>query len=269
MLATRPGTEKSWRELTVSEFRVMGLANGAPKNPQHVPLMAIGSLDGVPARVIAKGEPPPGPFADVRELCAAWTKAMTGPIKAAFPGDRYPGEIGPPHCAPLSEPRARKVPGEVAKGPFLSGQFVHVNETEEEKARLVLQTDKGVSLTNVVLWSRYHDDPGCGHASNESFEDANLMMTSMGRPTLVIRILRSDVYWQGSGDPGGTVESAYACSVDAHGAASCEGPIVVGRAVGWPLGWDVVNGTFPPIDVTKTKWAFRRAPDLGPAGDLR
>jgi len=269
VLATRPGTEKSWRELTVSELRVMGLANGAPENPQHVPLMAIGSLDGIPARSTPKGEPPPGPFADVNALCAAWDKAMAGPIKAAFPGDRYPGEIGRPHCKPLSDARLSKVRNDVAKGPFVSGQFLLVNETERQEARLALQTEKGVSLTNVVLWSRYHGDPGCGHASDEVFEDAQLMTTAMGRPTLVIRILRSDVYWLGSMDPGGTVEHAYACTVDDHGAASCEGPVAVARSVGWPAGWDVANGTYPPVDVTKTKWAFRREPVLGPAGDLR
>lgn len=269
VLATRPGTEKTWRELTVSEFRVMGLANGAPDNPQHVPLMAIGSLDGVPARAMQKGEPPPGPFAGVKELCAAWDKAMAGPIKAAFPGDRYPGEIGGPHCSRMTDARLAKVRAAVSKGPFLSGEFLHVNEPELEKARLMLQTDKGVSLTNVVLWSRYHGDPGCGHASEEQFEDATLTTTSMGRPTLIVRILRSDVYWLGARDPGGTVENAYACSVDANGAASCEGPVVVGRSVGWPAGWDLTTGSFPTVDPEKTKWAFRHEPVLGPAGDLR
>jgi hypothetical protein len=72
VLATLPGSEKSWKELTVSEFRVMGTAGGAPENPEHVPAMAIGNLDGVPERKPAgRGTPPPGPFPSFAALCAA------------------------------------------------------------------------------------------------------------------------------------------------------------------------------------------------------
>ena len=269
VLSTRPGTEKRWRELTVSEFRVLGLANGAPESPQHLPAMAIGSLDGVKPHETPRGAPPSGPFATVMELCAAYDKAMAPLVLAAFPGDRYPGTIGGPHCVPLDEPKAATVRAEVTKGPFRSGQFVRVNDTKEEKARLVLETGRGVSLTNVVLWSRYHDDPGCGHASQETFEDGKLLTTSLGGAILVLRVARTEVYWQGSTDPGGTVETAYACAVDAGGAASCEGPLVVGRTRGWPNGWDIAKGTFPPVDLGASTWSFRREPALGPAGDLR
>ena len=269
VLATLPGSEKTWKELTVSEFRVLGLANGAPENPQHLPAMAIGSLDGVKPYEVAKGAPPPGPFASVKELCVAYDAAMAAPILKAFPGDRYPGEIGRPHCVPLDRPKAGDVRAQTTKGPFRSGQFVRVNDTKFEKARLVLETERGVSLTDVVLWSRYHDDPGCGHASDDFFEDATLMTTGLGRETLILRLVRTDVYWLGATDPGATVESAYACSVDATGAASCEGPVVVGRSPGWPTGWDVAAGRFPRVDAAKETWTFRRAPVLGPAGDLR
>lgn len=269
VLSTRPGTEKKWQELTVSEFRVLGLANGAPENPAHVPAMAIGDLDGVKPHEVSRGSPPTGPFPTVKDLCAAYDRAMAAPILKAFPGDRYPGEVGRPHCTLIDEPKAKLVGAEVAKGPFRGGQFVRVNTTSEEMARLVLETERGVSLTNIILWSRFHDDPGCGHASEARFEDARSMTAEGGRELLVVRIARTDIYWLGATDAGGTVETAYACSADAAGAASCEGPLVVGRTKGWPPGWDVGRGTFPRVDLDKATWSFRREPRLGPAGDLR
>jgi hypothetical protein len=267
VLETVAGTEKKWKELTVSELRVWGFANGAPGNPHHVPAMAIGTLDGAPVRREIRGEPASGPFASIDDLCRAYTKSMAPLIKAAFPGDRYPGEIGPPHCE-----RARYVSmreAVVAQGPFIGGDFVRVNEPAEEKARLALRTDKGFSLTNVVLWSRYHDDPGCGHGSSSSLEDAFVAKSATGRDYLVIRILNSDIYWGGATNPGGTVETAYACTTDAAGAAVCEGPLVTARSTGWPRGWDPALGKYPPVTVETPTWDFRKAPVLGPAGDLR
>ncbi len=269
VLATLPGTEKKWQELAVSEFRVLGFANGAPENPAHVPAMAIGELDGVKVHVATRGEGPAGPFLTVEELCVAWDKAVTPLIDAAFPGDRYPGKIGHPHCHPLADPPPAAVALAVRKGPFKGGRFVALNDAEEEKLRLVLETDKGVSVTNVLLASFYHGDPGCGHASRSAFVDAKLLTASLGREVLVVRIARTDVYWQGSTNPGGTFETAYACSVDQRGAATCEGPLVVGRAPGWPDGWDVSAGTFPVVDLAKVKWALHQDSVLGPAGDLR
>lgn len=269
VLATLPGSEKSWQELTVSELRVLGLANGAPEKPQHLPAMAVGSLDGVVPHEATRGETPTGPFATVGALCAAYHEVMAPRVAAAFPGDRYPGKIEGPHCAPWAKPPIAKVDATVTGGPFLGGQFVRVDDAAEQSARLVLRTAKGFTLTPVVLWSRYHDDPGCGHASEHTLEDAKVVEASLGRESLVVRIMSTDVYWLGATDPGGTVETAYACAVDTRGAVTCKGPLVVGRAPGWPEGWDLGRGTFPAVDATRVKWTSRKDPILGPAGDLR
>ncbi|NOU32241.1 MAG: hypothetical protein HOO96_30415 [Polyangiaceae bacterium] len=268
VLTTLPGTEKKWQELSVSELRVLGDTGGAPENPEHIPAMAIGSLDGVPAHASVKGEAPVGPFATLAALCAAYDKAMTSFIDAAFPGDRYPGKIEGPHCAPWQYPPAAAVSAMVTGGPFLSGQFVRVHDAQDDSAQLVLQTKEGYSLTKVRLWSRYHNDPGCGHASDHSLEDARLVKVG-AHEALVLRLLRTDIYWLGATDPGGTFEDAYACKVDDHGAAACEGPVVSGRSVGWPGGWNPGAGTFPAIVASKVKWDSRKTPTLGPAGDLR
>lgn len=267
VLETKAGTEKGWRELVVSELRVFGYANGAPENPTHLPELALGSLDGAPPRREAlEDKPKAGPFPSVAELCLDYTRAMSKPIDAAFPGDRYPGKIGPVHCAPVKE-AAPVVTGQGS--PFRSAIVVRVNDPERENARLVLETAKGFALTSVKLWSRYHDDPGCGHASEHSFEDAKLVTGARGRTVLVLRTLATDVYWLGATDPGGTVERAYACDEDEAGAARCEGPLVTARTEGWPPGWDVASGQFPKVDADKLVWTFRKPPALGPAGDLR
>jgi hypothetical protein len=269
VLATLPGSEKKWQELVVSELRVLGLANGAPESPQHLPAMAIGSLDGVAPRKTGRGEPPAGPFATLEELCAAYDKAMTPLIDAAFPGDRYPGKIGGPHCKPLDDPEVPALGAKMTTGPFVSAVWMHVNDPARESARMVVRSERGFSFTKIALWARYHDDPGCGHASSSSFEDATVVKANLDRDVVIVRMLQTDIYWLGSTDPGGTVESAYACGVDARGAATCDGPLVSGRSSGWPDGWDVSKGTFPAVTVANTAWKFRRPPILGPAGDLR
>ncbi len=267
---TIPGTELRWRELTVSEFRVLGIAGDAPLSPNHLPAMAIGSLDGARHHEVARGEPPAGPFPSVAALCAAYDRIMSPVILAAFPGNRYPGIIEGPHCLPIDAPPVARVSSQVRKGPFLSGQFVHVNDASQEKVRLVLVTATGASLTNVVLWSRHHDDPGCGHASREVFEETTLFTSSLGRPYLIVKIVRADVYWLGMAGLSGIVETAYACSVDDVGAARCDGPIEIGRAPGWPPGWEgAALPVVPELDLAKVQWKTRRAPALGPAGDLR
>ncbi|MFO0639930.1 MAG: hypothetical protein U0183_12010 [Polyangiaceae bacterium] len=267
VLETAPGTEKTWNELVVSELRVFGLANGAKENPVHMPELAIGSLDGAPPRrEPVPGKPAPGPFATVTELCLDYTKAMAKPIDSAFPGDRYPGKIAAPHCTLASDPP----PSTAGEGsPFKSAKVVRIHDPAMERARLVLETDKGFSLTQVELWSRYHDDPGCGHASEHVFLGAKVEKGSRGRSVLVIRTLATDIYWLGATDPGGTVERAYACDVDASSVARCDGPVVLGRAIGWPGGWDPGRGTYPRVDPDKVSWTFRKRYSFGPAGDLR
>ncbi len=86
MTATLPGSEQKWKELAVSEFRVLGHPNGAPENLHHLPAMAIGSLDGVtPHQPPRSGEPPAGPFATLNELCAAYDRVMAGPSTPRSP----------------------------------------------------------------------------------------------------------------------------------------------------------------------------------------
>jgi hypothetical protein len=137
----------------------------------------------------------------------------------------------------------------------------------------ILETASGFSTTNVALWSRHHDDPGCLHGSNEIFEDARLAKTTTGRDVLIVRVVQKDLYWMLI-DPAAhaviVAEHAYACHVDDKGAASCEGPVVTALAhPALPANFDPGKAQFYAIDVATTPWLFRKEPILGPAGDLR
>ncbi|MBX3228456.1 MAG: hypothetical protein KIT84_07375 [Labilithrix sp.] len=273
VLATQPGTEKAWRELAVSELRVWGRAGGAPENPAHLPKVAIGALDGTRSHAKpAKTDPAPvGPFGTIEDLCKTYDRVMTPLIDLAFPGDRYPGKIEGPHCA---EDTVAAATATIAQGPFKSARFVRFDGVEEQRSLLVLETASGFSRTNVELWSRFHDDPGCLHGSHHEVEDARLVQTSTGQDVVIVRVLDRDVRWAQL-DPTlqglTTTERAYACRVDAKGAATCDGPLITARAhQGFPSGMvDPSDARLYVIDVTKTPWTSRREPSLGPAGDLR
>ena len=268
VLATLPGTEKRWRELTVSELRVWGHAGGAPENPSHLPRMAIGSLDGVrPHPAPSRLSPPLGPFPTVAALCADYDRAMRPVIAAAFPGDRYPGKIEGPHCQPIADPPVAAV------APFTEAAFAIFHDDHEEKAKLVVRTAAGWSRTDVVLWSRYLDDPGCAHGSHEIVEDLRTVRTTTGADVALVRIVRKDVHWMlvdPTFDPISVEETAYACHVDAMGAASCDGPITTGRATPpWPEGLMPSDRKLYDIDLETMPWKTRSKPVLGAAGDLR
>ncbi len=231
ILATLPGSEKKWRELTVSEFRVWGKAGGAAENPSHLPLMAVGSLDGVRQHAPTALEGPTDAFESVATLCTAWSKIMKPQIDRAYPGDRYPGPIDEPHCH-VDDFRPQS-PSTFAMGPFLGGTFLDANDPEQEKSRLALQTAAGFTMTNVVLWSRYHDDPGCLHSAYSRVEDARLVTSPSAQPVLLVRILHKDYRWMQvdeSQNGATTLELAYACHIDTKGASACDGPLTTGRA---------------------------------------
>jgi hypothetical protein len=204
-------------------------------------------------------------------MCRAYDRVMTPGINQAFPGDRYPGVIPDPHCRPAKEP---VVEAAVTRGPFLGGQFMVFDDERAVSARLVLRTLAGLSRTSIVLWARDHDDPGCLRGDHHVFEDARLERTAAGSHVLVVRLLHKDVRWgiPDSFGPAVTVEEeAFACSVDSQGSAACDGPLVTAKAESssLPSGFNPSETRFFEIDPATTQWTFRRAPLLGPAGDLR
>ncbi len=274
VLETVPGTQKNWRELTISELRVWGRAGGAPANPARIPKMAIGSLDGrPPPKSVAKAEAPRGPFASPAELCAAYDKVMTPLIDAKFTDDTYPGKLPPPHCAMKPPPRGFSSAAFKA-GPFKDAAFAVVNGLEEQESVLLIETEKGWFRTDVRAWSRYIGDPGCLRATSALFEDVTFAKSSTGQDVALIRLVNREVMWGQMADElsrAATVESVYACRADATGAVACEGPKTLATAhEPLPPSWSPDTGAgFFAIDVEKIPWASRKKPTIGPAGDLR
>jgi hypothetical protein len=273
VLETLPGTKKEWRERVISELRVWGRAGGAPENPSHLPRMAIGSLDGVPPRPArAKGEPSAGPFPSIAAMCAAYDAVMTPVLDAAYPDDRFPGRIAPPHCMPAKASSTVRAPDDGGSLMLAYAGVVLLNDTERAGAHLVLRTARGYSFATMALWSRHHDDPGCLHATWDTVEDVHTSQMSTGPDVLVARVLHAERAWAqveptGNGDR--YREEAFACSAASDGSAVCTGPVVTARA-SRPLPRDFDGtGAGLAFDPEKVAWDYRRAPTLGPAGDLR
>lgn len=269
VLETKPGTEKQWKELAVSELRVLGYRRGAAMNPRAMPRLAIGSLDGVPKAANTRLNRPRGPFPTIGALCAAWDAAVTPDVEAALARGDLRDAVPGPHCG-LGSVEAGASAKVVAQGPFEEALWLSLNEVTTSGTRLVLRSKEGYSITDIELGTRGHFDPGCAHVAIHVIEDAELVHTESGRDVVVLRTLEADGYWAyGDGNPSGIVEYAYACDVDAEGVASCQGPLEVGRYWGWPAGWDYIERSYLVPDPAKVKWAKRVKPSLGPAGDLR
>lgn len=270
VLETVPGTEKGWRELTVSELRVWGRAGGAPENPRHIPKMAIGSLDGVPpAKPVAKVGPKDGPYASLDELCATYDRVMTPIIDEAHPDDSYPGRIKPPHCGRASHHSA----GGFTHGVFEEAAWIWLNDVDTIDTKLAIRTDKGWFCTRVLLESHYHGDPECQRAALAKFEDVTFAKTSTGQDVALVRLVSRDTDWSNMMQPerngARSTELAYACRVDAASGIACEGPKTLATA--WePMPPDPDRrDEFIGIKLDKIPWTNRKKPVIGPAGDLR
>jgi len=274
ILETVPGTQKKWRELTISELRVWGRAGGAPENPARIPRMAIGSLDGrPPPKPIERAEPPRGPFATPAELCAAYDAVMTPLIDAKFTDGEYPGKIPPPHCAVKQAPKGFSSAG-FETGAFKGATFAVIDGLEQHASVLLVATEKGWFRTDVRIWSRYIGDPGCLRATSELFEDVTVQKTSTGQDVALVRLLNREVRWGQMDDQlagADTTESVHACRVDAAGGVACEGPKILATAhEALPAAWSPDSGAaFFAIDVAKMPWASRKKANVGPSGDLR
>ena len=273
IVETVPGTQRTWRELTVSEFRVWGRAGGAPENPTHIPKMAIGGLDGGPSpKPVSNTDPVRGPFATVGELCVAYDKVMTPLIDAKFTDSDYPGKIPGPHCVAKGAPEGFSSRS-FERGPFKDARFVRGDDVERESSVLLLATEAGWFRTDVAAWTHYHRDPGCLHGRSNLFEDVQLSKASTGQEIAVIRLVERDVQWAQMDprlDGAATRELGYACRADVRSAVSCEGPKLLATAhEPLPTNWDPSQGAFFAIHVETIPWVGRKKAFIGPAGDLR
>jgi hypothetical protein len=155
VLATEPGTKTAWKELCVSELRVVGIPGKLDLNPfgPHVPDVRVGALGGVKldkdTRAAVRAllaSPSPDAF------CAAHV-AHWKPINDAHTG--YPGPL-PTECTPK--------PSLMKGAPVAPFQDAILLERDEDEAHLVsvaFQTATGWHMNGVTLFEDSRADPHC------------------------------------------------------------------------------------------------------------
>lgn len=158
VLETLPGTKAAWKELVVSELKVVGTP-GKERRQGHEPLrVTTGSLDAAPPAFAFQDAfgATEGPAKDVAAVCAAFVAAQAT-AKPAFETD--------PPLVP-KQPTCEEVPATfpiALGGPFRS---VHVVARQTRFAgsgqALVVETDTGFYLAP-FSWGVKDDpgDPGC------------------------------------------------------------------------------------------------------------
>lgn len=147
------GTQKSWREIVVSEFRVFGTPGTARLAAPRTPDVSVAS----------KPELSPKNVGDVSEktvaaYCAAWSAKVKPLLHQRYEVEgNYPGPIPEPYCDPKGTPLVvDQLPSGISSAFLLS----RTNVTATESV-LAFTTGDHVA-TPFVLASTDHGDPGCG-----------------------------------------------------------------------------------------------------------
>ena len=188
VLETKPGSEKRWKELTVSELRVIGKPRGATRTQRQWPRLALGSLEGLPRASAPADGLPRGPFPTIASLCAAWNAAVDPRVASAFARGEIRSRPEAPHCGPADVTVG--APASVAaQGPFEEAAWLALTEPYTSSTRLALRTAQGWSITEIALDERGHDDPGCAHVGLDLLEDVKLVRTEAGRDVVLLRTL--------------------------------------------------------------------------------
>lgn len=160
VLEVEPGTKKEWRELVVSELRVVGEPGKTRAPEDYVPRIGVGSYDAYPPTL-----PPdpvalalPGPYADLAALCAAWPaigKREYLESKESYEMFGAPKK-GEPTCA--EEPFGARFTPDAT---FLELKSLRLSDGAGAWSVPVLRTARGWS----AIGYRYHEvgtpDPGC------------------------------------------------------------------------------------------------------------
>jgi hypothetical protein len=269
VLETVPGTKKEWRELTVSELRVWGHGGGAPRNPTHLPKLAVGSLEGVPTpKPLPKADIPRGPFTSIAQLCTAIDRVVQPALRMKFGEDAFSGGA---RCK-VGEQYGLD-PKTFEGGPFDDATLIDYDDFEEDRTSLAVRTPKGWFRTDVHVRSHVHMDPGCMDAVRDRVEDVRIAKTATGQPVAILRVVERETKWanpQPSENSSVWTETVYGCRLDSAQAPSCEGPKVLATTKAPnPPDFTFDHERFFAVDLVAIPWRARKTAVLGPSGDLR
>jgi hypothetical protein len=163
--ATVAGTRKDWRELAVSELRVMGLPGKERRQADQRLQVAVGSLDApLPDDLRAMGmairevDAFPGAFTTVDALCAAFVSSARAGAEELLQSLSGIGitELEKPFCRVITERNA------IPSNPIYSeSTTIVLSNGLWKRKQLVVKVRRGFVLFPVYWDSQDPTDPGC------------------------------------------------------------------------------------------------------------
>ncbi len=185
---TVPGTKASWKEVTVSELRVIGTPGATlrdPRDPIDIstgPLVAPWSTASLPpfeeghdtdlSEQGSEGVIHAKPFADVAALCRAYVATETKRAKESI-GGPYPGLPSTVACREVIAKEEPLLAGFVPSAPFKGARLVEGKDAFATRRYVVAQTAEGFWLTPIVVSFAWYTEPWDTSSPwvREGFED--------------------------------------------------------------------------------------------------
>lgn len=156
VVETLPGSRKEWKELTVSELKVLGRPGKERRHGDEALRVAMGSLDEEPQPMDYEeaDQESVAPQTSIAALCSTYVKTWDGVPASDMVPDMKRGK---PSCA-----EEGTAPSFTAAAPYKSVHVVRLDDGLGREKGLVVETAKGFWLTP-VRWARRGDplDPGC------------------------------------------------------------------------------------------------------------
>lgn len=160
--ATEPGTNKTWKELVVSELRVVGDPGKVKSSGKDPVRVSVGGLDKEPEPLQVDVIPPAeivGPVADLAVVCSTWLRSLDATKKEREDtAKNHELTLGGPSCKETPLKMRAPFAGDAS---FTAVHAVRLYDGITSWSQLVVQTPKGM-FTFPIRWD--HDDPldpGC------------------------------------------------------------------------------------------------------------
>jgi hypothetical protein len=179
ILETVPGTLPKWRELCVSELRVVGDPGPVRFPTAAMPLVGVGMLPheaAVEAREMVDllGRR----WNSLKEFCVAWD-AKVGPM---IDPDRRNRSYMPPR--PDCTSKGQLLPDFVPALGVAALTSIALHTEDDTEDRFAIETDAGVYVPNVEPLERHpYNDPGCFGGN-----DVKIRSATVGGPGVVIEL---------------------------------------------------------------------------------
>jgi hypothetical protein len=212
VLETVPGTRASWRELTVSELRVMGRPGATVRKSPTYPLVSVGSLtlpDKTTPYTVTLQETdvsptPPKAWLDAVDALGAPARSETSFLNdwnakasPAFKELFYWKEVFPqglPKAVDAGPASSAFVPN--AEVAALRKVVVHGSSTRF--TLLGIEGTRGFEVSLIPLWHEYYSDPGCFGGSKTRVVGARVEAPANPRSSLARVVVEIENVWTNS-----------------------------------------------------------------------